>query len=425
MVNPDLLVEARQLWGTREDIINFHQEYRFYPPTKTPEVAEGFLYFADKIPTSSNPISRSDVYQNELKRRFHTEGERLERFSSGKRVTTDDVVKEFDIDPHDIQTLRPWLLQHRPHVLNTMLDLFNAKRVTGHRLDIPLDIPRVSDAAIHAAARDLSNYHSKLGRLFEELSAAGGFLRDVDAVPTLDRRSYFNPETTTLAIFVGEICSYAPDRTFHTRRRELIELYGHEGEGHALQHVITQKAEIPFILKESGYSTAASMEAVAQFYQRVIFEDLRQAKDVQTQLDITHVYEEIYQQQQASAAVKEYYSRLSRYAVSVLADKSLGDHNDPRVIEHRAGLIEDLALYPGYGRDKVEEHRYQYDSAGNLNPEITGELRYIVQPVERALDVVGKNGLTYGTDRSKIDLMLLTGFWTPRGLIEMASLIRK
>lgn len=360
MMNPDLLVEARQLWGTREDIINFHQEYRFYPPTKTPEVAEGFLSFADKIPASSNSINRSDVYQNELKRRFHAEGERLERFSSGKRTTTDDVVKEFDIDPHDIQALRPWLLQHRPHVLNTMLDLFNAKRVTGHRLDIPLDIPQVSDAAIHAAARDLSNYHSKLGRLFEELSAAGGFLRDVN-----------------LAIFVGEICSYAPDRTFHTRRRELIELYGHEGEGHALQHIITQKAEIPFILKESGYSTAASMEAVAQFYQRVIFEDLRQAKDVQTQLDIAHVYEEIYMQQQASAAVKEYYSRLFRYAVNVLADKSLGDHNDPKVIEHRAGLIEDVALYPGYGRDKVEEHRYQYDSLGNLNPEITGELRYI------------------------------------------------
>ena len=74
----------------------------------------------------------------------------------------------------------------------------------------------------------------------------------------------------------------------------------------------------------------------------------------------------------------------------------------------------------------VENNRYHYDSEGNLQASLVSELRYTARSVERALQEFKKAGILYeGSGRSHIDMILLTGFWTPQGFVENARVNAK
>ncbi len=113
-----------------------------------------------------------------------------------------------------------------------------------------------------------------------------------------------------------------------------------------------------------------------------------------------------------------------QYAITVLADTSLGVPQDPETIRRKIEMLSDLALYPAYAVSIVENNKDRFDSQGNLNPWLVSELRYCAQPVRRVLDIFKGVGLTYeGVNRSTVDMALLSGFWTPLGLVEHAQLI--
>ena len=106
-----------------------------------------------------------------------------------------------------------------------------------------------------------------------------------------------------------------------------------------------------------------------------------------------------------------------------MADKSLGQPQDPATLGKKVDLLNEVTLDPTYPLHFVEQHRYSFDSQGNLNPQLVGELRYCAQPVQRALDEFAKQGVQYeGEGRSKIDATLLKGFWTPIGYVNNAKL---
>ena len=51
-------------------------------------------------------------------------------------------------------------------------------------------------------------------------------------------------------------------------------------------------------------------------------------------------------------------------------------------------------------------------------------MRYSTDPVLRARKEFSSNGMRYiGNERGIIDATLLTGFWTPKGLIQRARVI--
>ena len=86
-------------------------------------------------------------------------------------------------------------------------------------------------------------------------------------------------------------------------------------------------------------------------------------------------------------------------------------------------MLSEVALNPTYPLYFVEQHRYNFDSQGNLNYQLVSELRYCARPVQRALEEFSKQGIKYEAEgRSKIDTTFLEGFWTPIGFVDNARL---
>ena len=136
-----------------------------------------------------------------------------------------------------------------------------------------------------------------------------------------------------------------------------------------------------------------------------------------------HKFMEIYQEAKDFIQLQEYQSRLFQYAITVLADKELGQPQDPLTLRRKEELLSEVTLDPSFPLHFVEEHRYNFDSQGNLNPKLVSELRYCAQPVRKALDEFAKQGILYeGKGRSIIDATLLKGFWTPVGFVDNARL---
>ena len=329
----------------------------------------------------------------------------------------------YGIPRSDITQLRKWLKDNRARTLDSIDRLFQSTDVKNYELGLNVDVPNVRRQAEEFGAVQIQKYHKRLGRLLQDLSRVGEYLRDINAVPTANERSYFNPLTTTLAISVPAIVYSTEDGSLHLRERELIRVYGHEGMGHALNHVVTQADRLPYFLTRQSALTEAAMESVSQFYQHVLFEDLKNSPETQKELGIRHIFDEIYQEAKDITRLEEYRLRLFQYGISLLADKSLGDPHDPNVMRKKVELLSEVTLDPSFPLSFVEKNRYSFDSQGNLNPQLVSELRYAAQPVQRALEEFAQRDIKYDSKgRSKIDGTLLKGFWTPIGFVDNARI---
>ncbi|MBU0760106.1 MAG: hypothetical protein KJ600_00320 [Nanoarchaeota archaeon] len=207
--------------------------------------------------------------------------------------------------------------------------------------------------------------------------------------------------------------------------RELIRIYGHEGMGHALNNVVTGNNDLPYFLSESSPLTTATEESVAQFFQERLFEDLRNAPEVQRELDIEHKFERIYQEAEDIKKLKEFWLRQKHYGIVVLGNKRLGDPTDPSVITKKIELLNEVMLQGETARYFIEQHRHNFDSEGNLDRGVVGELVYCAQPVARAMKIFSGRGIKYdsGEERTLIDRTLLRGFWTPEGFVDNARVV--
>lgn len=423
MIN-EILEKSEDLIKRLEKISKFGSKYNVHPPQEGGKIVEELNILGDSIPEIQNPKNQDELIRSELKRRLIGEAISLDHFLSGEYYDFDTIVSMYCIPQTDITGLRNWLEKNRKRTLESIERLFLTSGVQNYELFLPMDIPSVRGLSERVAENEIQTYHTKLGNLIQKLTKAGEFLRDIHAVPTTDTKSYFSRlYNNTLALAIQAICYMSEDGSLHIRERGLITLYGHEGMGHALNQVITHSNNIPYFLTKDTALTAATEESVAQFYQRIIFEDLKSSPETQKELDIKHKFDEIYQDAKDISQLEEYQSKLFQYAITVLADKKLGEPKDPEVIKKKIELVSEVSIRPDFPRNFVEGNKDSFDSKGNLDAGVIGELRYCAQPVQRALDEFAKQGINYnGIGRSIIDLALLKGFWTPIGYVDNARL---
>lgn len=421
-MDKEILAESERILKDIEGIGRFGSKYNVYPYRHVQKVLDEIGELVETIPDIDTPENRDELVQAELKRRLTGDRLSIERQLSPKHYDFETIVSALGIPRSDLNDLRNWLLANRDATLEAIERIYNTNDVKNYELGLSGDIPSVRRQAEEFAAVHIQKYHGVLGRKLQQLTKVGEFLRDINAVSTTKSRSYFHPLTNTLAIGISAICFSDEDRSLHIRERDLITLYGHEGMGHALNQVVTKRSGLPYFLTRNSELTTATMEAVAQFYQRVIFEDLRNSSETQRALGIEHKFAEIYQEARDIAQLNDYQSRLSQYAIIVLADKELGDPQDLETLKKKTELLSDVTLSPSYPLGVVESNRYGYDSQGNLNPGLVGELIYAAQPVKRALAEFARQGITYENNRSRIDEALLKGFWTPIGFVDNARL---
>lgn len=422
-MSDDIVVASEGLLKKLDSMGKFGSKYNVFPYQEAAKIVAEMKELADSLPDIESPKDQDELIKSELKRRLNGEALNLEQRIEPRHYDFDTVVSMYGIPESDIGGLRGWLVVNKEKTMESIERLYRTKDIRNYELGLPVDIPGVRRQAEEFAALHIRKYHKILGKLLQDLTLVGDFLRDIDAVPTTEARSYFDTLTNTLAIGIPAICYTTEDGSLQIRERDLIMLYGHEGMGHALNQVITKTNGLPYFLTKDSALTAATMESVAQFYQSVIFEDLKNSPETQKDLEIQHKFGEIYQEAKDIAQLQEYQLKLFQYAITVLADKSLGPPQDPSTLEKKVKLLNEVTLDPVYPLHFVEQHRYNFDSQGNLSPQLVSELRYCAQPVQRALKEFEKQGIQYeGEGRSKIDATLLKGFWTPTGFVDNARL---
>lgn len=407
-----------------EQVNKFSAKYQLTPSGESAKLAESMRTLADGLPQIDAPQNEDQLLQSELKRRLNGESAYLIQQLSGGLYDFDAVIKMLGIPKQDISSLRSWLEQNKERTHEAIERLFHARDIEGYELPISRDIPSVRRQVEEFAGVHIQRYHKTLGKFLQGLTKVGEYLRDVNAVPTTNGRSYFNPRNNNLALDIGDICFSKEDGTLHVREKELIRLYGHEGMGHALNFAVTRQRSLPYFLTQDSALTVATAESVAQFYEGVLMKDLRNSPETQRQLGIEHKFANIYQETIDTEQLEAYKRKMFQYGIIVLADKSLGNPNDPEVLKKKTEILHEIAIDKSSVAGWVQKCRYEsFDSEGNLSPSLVAELRYCAQPVDRALEEFRKRGINYDErGRNTIDATFLSGLWTPMGFVDNARL---
>ncbi len=422
----DIVTESERILRRYEALIKFESKFEMPYIPEVVSLIDEIKVLEGSIPEIEQPANPAEVIQSELKRRLKSESFLLEQRLVSTTSDFDTIVSAYGIPRSDIEGLRAWLLENKDGVHEKVEKLFRTRTIDEYELGLPFDIPQTRGHAEGYATVAIEKYHATIGKLLESLTNVGGFLRDIRAVPTTSGRSYFHQLTKVLAVDMSAVCFTREDGTLQLRESELIRICGHEGMGHALNQVVTQNSGLPYVLKKNSVVTRATQESVAQFYEKVLLEDLRRSPETQRRLGIEHIFEGLYAEARAVALLKEYQLKLGQYGIAVLADTSIGQSQDPSTMRRKIELLDEVALDRWFPRSFVEGHRYDFDSEGNLNPRLVKELVYCAQPVQRALAEFQQSGILYeGAGRSLIDTTLLTGFWTPIGFVGNARIKAK
>ena len=424
-MNKELLERAETLWKQDERIGRLGSRFNYtYAPGATGKVFEDIQRLESELPERANPTKEEELHEAELKRGLQSRMLQLEHFLEGKPYTVESIIKLYGLDQSDLNAIQPWLKANRPAAVQALEGLFRLTEVESYEYGLSTDIPRVQRQAEGFAATQISNYHRKLSSLFIGLTHAGEFLYRITPEPSTADRSYFASKSKVLAVSMARICYQEEDGTIQLRERELIRLYGHEGMGHGLHSIITEASDLPFFLKEPSHAAEAVEESIAQHFEKVIFDDLKNSPDVQKDLRVQERFSEIFEEEKNTRLVNAYNRMLYYYSILVLADKSIGDPEDPETLTRKMELISEHTINRGYARNIVERNRREFDSQGNLSASLTSELRYSSRAVQRGLEVFEKHDIIYDhhDQRSQIDMNFLTGYYTPIGFVQKALL---
>jgi hypothetical protein len=420
------LAESENLLSSIEKIRKFNSNYGVFPSKKIHSLIDRMKSFSSSIPEITTVETFDDLLQFEMKRRIDGEILSFEQFLGSNYYDFETTISMYAIPKSDIESLHPWLVENKERTMDAIERLYENKDVKFYNLGLPADIPSVRRQVEEFASINIQKYHKRLGGMIQDLTSVGGFLREIDAVATTNPRSYFNQLTKILAIGISAFCFTTEDGGLQIKERNLISLYGHEGMGHALNKVITRFGNLPYFLKTESQSAVSTMESLAQYYQRIIFEDLKNSVETQKQLGIEHKFEDIYREEKDISMLEEYKSKLFQYSITALADKTLGDPLDKKTLMKKIELLNEVTIDPNQSLNFIEQNRFNFDSRGNLNSQLVGELRYCAQPVKRAILEFEKRGIHYsGKERGLIDSTLLNGFWSPTGYVEYAKLKAK
>jgi len=420
------LKQAGDLLKRLEKINKFERKYHVLPPGVSHKLCEEMSNLAGNMPKISNPKTEEQLFLKEAKRRISGEAAYLDQRLSGKTYEFKTVLGILGIPEQDVRSLHPWLKRNKQKTIEAVDRLCEAQSMEEIESPRRLDIPRIRRETEEVTGSHIYRYHKVLGRFLEELSNVGGYLRDIEAAPTTKDRSYFSPLDNLLALSIPEICFSGNQGVLQFSDRKLIRLYGHEGMGHSLNKVITKTSSLPDFLKIDSALTVASEESLAQFYEDRVLEDLKKAPETQKKLGIEHRFKEIYQEAKDTEQLDNYINYIAHYAITVLADKSFGPLNDSAAIKRRLAVLDKVTINLGEARGFLINHsnRENSDEDGNLNVCLVSELRYCAKPVVRAFKQFNSKGLRYqGKGRSLIDTTLLSGFWTPQGLVERAKFV--
>jgi hypothetical protein len=287
----DVILASEDLMKRVEKVWKFQSKYGVIPINGITPMVDEMERLAKSLPSIKKPRNIDEVITSELKRRLEGDAFCLGEWLNPNNSETDAILAIYGIPKRDVLNLRKSLEQTKKRTEKAIDRLFKTKNITEYTMCASTDIPEVRNLAESIAKLKIEKYHLKIGELLQELTPAGDYLREIKAVPTINPRSYYNVVQKRLAIGIPSICFSTEDGSIDISEKELIKIYGHEGMGHALNRVMTMSAKLPYFLSNGSALTSSTDESVAQFYQQVIFEDLKSSPKTQKNLGISHIFE--------------------------------------------------------------------------------------------------------------------------------------
>ncbi len=396
--------------------------YRFFNSVVMDKVLPEVSSFKESLPRIDEPKNERELIVAELNRRLDGAILSLEQMVDSNYVEFDKILSLLAIPEQDVKDLEGWLSENKLRVESIVKQLYEDGTFE-YQLNIQSDVPKISKKMQEFADHVVKNYHKLLGPFIGKLTSGGEFLGDIDVTITLNGRSYYNPVFNTVALNPFQICFIDKKKEFNVNELALIRVYGHEVMGHALNSVLSEKSNLPLFLKSYSlsHSTLPTAESVAQFYEKIIFSDIKNDKEIQQKLGIADDFEEMYKKFHNESLLSDYLNNFNLYTIYVLADKSKGDQLDEKI-----HLIERFSFSKANAYYQVDYFLKNFvDHKGNLNPRTVSELKYCVKSAYRAYQEFIDKGFDYSKheDRSIIDKTLLEGYWTPQGLEQKARLI--
>lgn len=414
----ELFEEAERLLKRVEKIEKFSLKLNRYPYQEMKEVAEKLYRLSEQVPEIIYPHSEEELFQAELKRRLLDETRDLVQIINGDNPDFDTALQNYGVAQEDVRALYPWLKENKGRAEEAIEKVFRDSDISEYELRPNLAIPSVKAQAEEFAAAHVQRYHQVLSDFLAERGSAGKFLKDISAliIEEENGNSYFNHLNRAMTFSLLEICRIGEDNQPLLQEGKLINIYGHEAMGHALHYLTTHHSDLPYFLKKKAHQQSSVAEAIARFYQKHIFEDIKNSPETQKELGIKDNFERIYQESQETNLLEEYDFKLRGYAFSVLADKKESD------LKSKLDKIHEVSLNPNAPVAFLDQYNQSCDSLENPRSQLAYYLTYCTGIMDRALNEFKKQGIDYlGERRSEIDEILLKGYWTTQGYLERAG----
>ena len=211
-------------------------------------------------------------------------------------------------------------------------------------------------------------------------------------------RSMFNYAEESIGISISETVRQQ-GREVDVHAPSLAVHIGHEG-AHWRNHVQTKSAPLHPLFQRSDLTIRATQESIASFFESQAVELLASERDQQEALAWW-----------INVQYAMWFSRISLLTFTADTEALADPQQRANVLEY----LSQFALVRGAENETYEEFSSNLID-GTPPVHILDDLKYTSSIVQRGIDKLQARGIFYKENRKTINNLLLTGYYTPKGL---------
>lgn len=385
--------------------IHLFQPKSFVDTESSEQLINDLLQLHNEIPEIVKFDSKEAVFLKELKALSKGTAFDLQDDIRKDIATPDEILEMYNIKKDDIDELKDWLLANKNNIklANNRLFEFHS---TEDRDSVALGVEPLRITALELVQNKIDMMEILLKKYFNNFTGIQEFFNNYKVYADCIRNRSATYKVSKIVTISVEHMVYMKDNVMKLDFQEFLRVYCHEVLGHGLNFAQTATTDLPFFIKDSLWLpfSITTRESVAQYFQDWFFYEVMDNSEVFKFLNAIEPFENIYTRYIDTEILGKYWTKLSRVAIWILAKSKMNDHL--KQIEE----ISKYAISPKYATKFVNRYRNHWNRATELLlPEDVMELKYAVDPVAK---VIGLG------DKKKIEKLILTGMWTPDGLVD-------